>query len=72
MPRSNRPHEVLASSGRTLLPFFFPECKVKTATPMVTAATTRYLYKGYRRRKTVMWRNITGSNLQLFARRNVI
>jgi hypothetical protein len=74
IPSRRRPQAVLASSGRTADAFllFLPECRVKTATPSVTVATTRYLYRGYRRRKIVMCRNMTGSSLQLLARRKVM
>lgn len=45
-----------------------PACNVKTATPEVTARTTKYLYNGYRFRNNVMCKNMTGSNLQDLAR----
>ena len=46
-------------------------CKVKTATPSVTKPTTAYLYIGYRFWKSEMWRNMTGSSLQLLAKMKV-
>lgn len=54
--------------------FFFDDelCKVKTATPVVTSATTRYLYSGKRFRKMVRCKNITGRSLQDLARMNVM
>ena len=42
--------------------------RVKTATPAVTKNTTKYLYRGKRRRNMVRWRNITGRSLQDLAR----
>ena len=77
MPRRSKPQVLFLSGLMAAFEGFecaFPEpaCRVKTATPEVTANTTRYLYKGYLRWKSVMWRNMTGSNLQLFARMKVI
>lgn len=43
MPRRSRPQAALASLLLDLDLCFLPEWRVKTATPAVTAATTRYL-----------------------------
>jgi len=77
MESSSRPQAVLRSGFVEALEGLacaFPEdaCKVKTATPEVTASTTRYLYSGYRRWKSVMCRNMTGSSLQDLARMKVM
>ncbi len=45
---------------------------VNTATPVVTRKTTRYLYRGYRLRKIVRCKNMTGRSLHDFARMNVM
>ena len=74
-PSSRRPHRVFLSGLMEAfegLDFPDPACSVKTATPDVTASTTAYLYNGYLLPKSVMWRNMTGSNLQDFARMNVM
>lgn len=71
--KSSRPHaEFVLMVAEEV--FFFDEelCRVKTATPAVTRATTRYLYRGKRLRNMVRCKNITGRSLHDLARMNVM
>jgi hypothetical protein len=75
MPSKRSPQVAFLSGLISALDgFFFPDpaCNVKTATPVVTARTTRYLYKGYRFLNSVMCKNITGRSLHDFARMKVM
>ena len=74
MPRRSRPQVGFFETDGSCWECFLEEdaCKVKTATPAVTARTTRYLYRGKERLKRVMWRNITGRSLQDLARMKVM
>lgn len=47
-------------------------CRVKSATPDVTSATTAYLCNGYFLRKTPTCSAMTGTSLQDFARMKVM
>lgn len=74
MPRSSKPQVRFRMTEESCALCFFAEeaWSVKTATPTVTARTTRYLYSGKERRKRVICKNMTGSSLQDFARMNVM
>lgn len=74
MPSINRPQTRFFSIVDVLEACFFADvaCRVKTATPAVTARITAYLCHGYLLPNSVMCRNMTGKSLHDLARMKVI